>query len=92
MTPDMKRLSQAAEEAFETVFRGDAEITPGGAESIVRAILMRLRETSEGMHQAGASAVANHFPSDQAPERAEGIARDVIVAAVDKILGEPTKA
>ncbi|MCJ2052332.1 hypothetical protein [Methylobacterium sp. J-070] len=86
MTPEMERLCQAAEEAFETVFHGDAEITPGGAETIVRAILMRLRQTSESMRKTGAGAVADHFALGQAPEEAEGIARDVIVGVIDQVL------
>jgi hypothetical protein len=89
MTSDMKRLCQAAEEAFETVFHGDAEITPGGAETIVRAVLMQFRQTSEGMRKSGAGAVAGHFALGQAPEEAEGIARDVIVGVIDHVLAEP---
>lgn len=47
MTPDLQRLCQVAEEAFERVFNGDAEITPGGSETIVRAVLAALREPAQ---------------------------------------------
>ncbi|MCJ2053924.1 hypothetical protein [Methylobacterium sp. J-070] len=53
MTTDLQRLCQAAEEAFETVFHGDAEITPGGSETIVRAVLLALKDASNATIEAG---------------------------------------
>lgn len=86
MTPDMKRLCEAAEQAI----RNDDPLRSSPAETIVRAVLIKLQQTSESMRETGAAAVADHFPPGQAPERAEGIARDVIVGVIDHILAEPT--
>jgi hypothetical protein len=88
MTPDMKRLCQAAEEAFETVFHGDAEITPGGSETIVRAVLLALREPSYGMLRAAED--AEKVGDDGRMVRGD-FEREV-TAMIDHILAEPAKA
>jgi hypothetical protein len=88
MTPDMRRLCQAAEEAFETVFHGDAEITPGGSETIVRAVLLALREPSYGMLRAAEDA-------EKVGEDGRMVRGDFdreICAMLDHILAQPSTA
>jgi aminopeptidase-like protein len=58
MTPDFKRLCEAAESAHEDWVKGGYSVKPGEytieatPEAIVRAVLMALREPSESLEEA----------------------------------------
>jgi hypothetical protein len=84
MTPDLQRLCQAAEEAFERVFNGDAEITPGGSETIVRAVLMALKEPSNAVKRAAEEGTEFYGCGENISYNAG----ETIARAVDHILGE----
>ena len=96
MTPDLKRLCEAAEAVLDEA--KTTRPTPSGDEDvidmevIVRAVLKELRETSGPMRREGGQRVVQHFPRNEAPKTSEGIARDVISGVIDQILAGPPAA
>lgn len=85
MNEDLRRLTIAAAEAHDAWFGEPASITPAGAEAIVRAVLIALREPSEEMQHA-ANAVEVDYGAYRAPIGYE--AAEAFTAMIDHILAE----
>ncbi|KTS09750.1 hypothetical protein SB2_11895 [Methylobacterium radiotolerans] len=89
MTPDLKRLYEAAERAHDDWVKGGYSVKPGEytieatPEAIVRAVLMALREPSAEMIDAGAIGSG---------EDSENVAEGAWECMIDAILAEPAKA
>jgi len=87
MTPDMKRLCEAASRAYEPYV---ADIAPQDVEAIVRAVLAALREPSAAMIDVGGGIDDDRYYSigivgdDQA--------KQAFTAMIDHILSEPATA
>lgn len=96
MGPDLKRLCEAAEAVLDDAKttrptpQGDEDVID--MEVIVRTVLKELRQTSGPMRREGGQRVSQHFPRNDAPKTAEGIARDVISGVIDQILTDPGPA
>lgn len=85
MTPDMKRLCEAAASAG---FRPSQHTICGRPEAIVRAVLMALREPSDAVKKAAEEGTEFYG----AGEYISYDAGETIARAVDFILAEPAKA
>lgn len=90
MTPDLKRLCEAAEEAFyaNIVPASDREELQETLEAVVRAVLMALREPSSGMLDEPYN--TGWFNGDGTMDRKP--LREEFAAMIDHVLAEPAKA
>lgn len=94
MTPDMKRLCEAAERAHDDWVKGGYSVKPGEhtieatPEAIVRAVLMALREPSDAVKKAAEEGTEFYGWG----EYISYDAGETIARAVDFILAEPAKA
>lgn len=85
MTPDMKRLCDAAMDAEETWFRNMPEARSA---AVVRAVLMALRKPSDAVKKAAEKDTEFYGCG----EYISYDAGETIARAVDFILAEPAKA
>jgi hypothetical protein len=94
MTPDMKRLCEAAESAYDDWVKGGYSVDPdeytieATPEAIVRAVLMALREPSAAVKEAAEEGTEFYG----AGENISYDAGETIARAVDFILADPVKA
>lgn len=88
MTPDMKRLCEAALDGFNRYSGMDRNMTNGEVEAIVHAVLTALREPSDAVKKAAEEGTEFYG----AGEYISYDAGETIARAVDFILAEPAKA
>ncbi|MET3481520.1 hypothetical protein [Methylobacterium sp. 1973] len=86
MTPDFKRLCEAAEDAYND--QSGSPFSLDCREAIVRAVLMALREPSDAVKKAAEEGTEFYG----AGEYISYDAGETIARAVDFILAEPAKA
>lgn len=87
MTPDLKRLCEAAKLHKLGPGAHDPDVV---SEAIVRAVLAELREPSEGMAKAGRSRLRRYHRNDE-PDVLDTNSM-AFTAMIDHILAEPATA
>ena len=94
MSPDMKRLCEAADKAFARSWAfWDGGEHPAIAEAIVRAVLIELREVSPKVAETCGGVEGNDATWDYSGRPlGPDIARNVIHEMVDAILDDPASA
>lgn len=88
MTPDMKRLCEAAQFAYEGEEETSIILYDTQAEAIVRAVLMVLREPSEDVVEEGSYT----YDATGLEQIGPRVAARAFSAMLDAILAEPAKA
>ena len=100
MTPDMKRLCEAAESAHDDWVKGGYAVKAGEytieatPEAIVRAVLTALREPSASTVEAGSTAGIPNPGDPYTPwlEVGDEGAKSAFTNMIDHILSEPATA
>lgn len=96
MTPDLKRLCEAAARERLTLpvtWDSEASDEPEDYEAIVRAVLTELREVSMPMYKAGGAATVHGGPyGEYNVEVGDDAAIEAFTAMIDHILAEPATA